>query len=113
MKLIHLIFGLTAIFIFSNSQANDTEFEACREKLIKAQKLDVLYDLQWNGRSRPKVVVGKTFFALPVDAKEGFAETVNCFLMGGAREKFIDFEVSHWQTGKPAGAFKYGRYKHY
>lgn len=104
---------LALTILLSSSPTSAADFESCRQKLIAAQKLDVLYDLDWNGKKTPKVVAGKTFFTLPIDAKEGFAETVNCFLMVGDQNKFIDFEILDWRTGKPVGKFSYGKYKQY
>lgn len=91
--------------------ASDSRFETCRQKLIQAQKLEVLYDLDWKLPKEPKVVVGPTFFRMPIDAKEGFADTVNCFLMAGASGKCVNFNVLHWQTGKAAGRFSNCRFK--
>ena len=87
-------------------------FETCRSKLMQAQKLDVLYDLDWkSGRVEPRVVVGPTFMTMTIDAKEGFAETVNCFLMAGEAGKCVNFNLLHWQSGKPVGAFRNCRYR--
>ena len=78
--------------------ANDVRLEQCREKLKAAQKLDVLYDLKWKGAT-PHVVAGPTYYKMPFDAKEGFAETVNCFLMAG-KSGCLTFEIKHWREGK-------------
>lgn len=92
--------------------AGDAEFEKCRSKLKVAQKLDLLYDLDWkSGRDMPRVVVGPTFFTVPIDAKEGFAATVNCFLMAGDSGKCVNFDVLHWQTGKAVGRFNNCRFR--
>jgi len=91
--------------------ADDSRFEDCKSKLIKAQELEVLYDLDWKLPKEPKVVVGPTFFNLPFDAKENFALTVNCFLMAGDDGKFIDFNLLHWQTNKRVGRFARGKLK--
>lgn len=79
-------------------QAGDAELEACRSKLKQAQKLEVLRDLQWKG---PKlhVVAGSTYYQMPFDAKEGFADTVNCFAMAG-KTGCLSFEILHWRSGK-------------
>lgn len=95
-----------------NGYANDQQFEKCRSKLIQAQKLGVLQDLSWNGKSSPRVIVGPTFSRMRIDGKEGFAETVNCFLMAGDTKSFINFDVLDGFTGKPIGSYSYGRYKH-
>jgi hypothetical protein len=94
-----------------NASVSDKYFEGCREKLIRAQKLQVLYDMSWKLPAEPRIVAGPTFFQMPIDAKEGFAETVNCFLMAGQKEKFINFDVHDWRTGKPVGRFSFGKFK--
>ena len=84
-------------------------FEGCREKLKKAQQLEALYDLEWK-RAMPKVVVGPTFYSIPIDAKQGLADTVNCFLMAG-KSNYIDFDVLDWQTGKRVAEYSRGKPK--
>ena len=84
-------------------------FEECREKLKKAQQLEVLYNLELK-RAMPKVVVGPTFYSIPIDAKQGFADTVNCFLMTG-EPNYIDFDLSDWQSGKRVARYTRGRLK--
>jgi hypothetical protein len=84
-------------------------FEECREKLKKAQQLEALYDLEWK-RAMPKVVVGPTFYSIPIDAKQGLADTVNCFLMTG-KSNYIDFDLLDWQTGKRVAQYSLGRLK--
>jgi hypothetical protein len=78
------------------------------------QKLGGLYDLDWTPTLRtpePRVVVGPTFLSLPIDAKQAFVENVNCFLMAG-RNKYVNFDVLHWQTGNRVGRYSYGKYRH-
>ena len=84
-------------------------FEECREKLKKAQQAEALYDFEWK-RAMPKVVVGPTFYAIPIDAKQGLADTVNCFLMAG-KSSYIDFDILDWQTGKRVAQYSLGRLK--
>jgi hypothetical protein len=84
-------------------------FEECHEKLKKAQQLEALSDLEWK-RAMPKVVVGPTFYSIPIDAKQGFADTVNCFLMTG-KSNYIDFDLLDWQTGKRVARYSLGRLK--
>jgi hypothetical protein len=93
--------------------ADDAKFEGCKAKLKKAKELDLLYGLEWNLPSPPKVTVGKTFFSIPLDAKEGFAETLNCFLTAGQDGSCVQFEMLHWQTGKPVAAYHNCRFKMY
>lgn len=107
------ILFLAAILAAPLAHAKDNaRFEQCRAKLQQAQKLEVLYDLQWEKAREPRVVVGPTFFRMPIDAKEGFVDTVNCFLMAGEAGKCINFPVRSWNTGKAVGRFENCRYKH-
>lgn len=103
---------LIGVSVSISGHADDQQFEKCRSKLIQAQKLGVLQDLQWNGKSSPRVVVGPTFNRMRIDAKEGFVENVNCFLMAGNTKKFINFDVLDGLTGNPIGSYSYGRYRH-
>lgn len=89
-------------------RAAEKRFEGCRAKLKKAQEMGMLHDFGWKGGAMPRVVVGPTFFDVPFDAKEGFAETVNCFLMTG-QPKFISFDLLDWKTEKVVGRFEAGR----
>jgi hypothetical protein len=108
--------GTPAVTIATSTskEANDTNadkrFEQCREKLKKAQALDMLHDLDWKPPTEPRVVAGPTFFTVPIEAKEGFAETVNCFLLAGKKEH-VNFDVLNWQTGKAVGRYSFGRFK--
>lgn len=110
MKKIALFIAATTLF-FQSVNAHANKFEECKAKLMKAQKLGVLHNLDWKPPKEPYVVAGRTFFSMPIDAKEGFAETVNCFLMGGEGGKCVNFNVLSWQTGKPVGRFAYCRFK--
>lgn len=92
------------------SPAEEKKFQQCQKTLIQAQKLGVLYNLDWKPPKEPYVVVGRTFDGLPIDGKENFALTVNCFLMAG-KKQFINFNVLDWRTGKPVGRFSYGQFK--
>jgi hypothetical protein len=89
--------------------SDDKRFEQCRTKLIKAQKLGVVYDIQWDGKTYPRVMVGPTFFNMALDAKQGFADTLNCFFMVGEHGKYIEIEFLDWRTGKSIGRYSYGR----
>jgi hypothetical protein len=86
-------------------------FEACKAKLKLANETKVLYDFDWNPPSEPKVVVGPTFFQIPIAAKEGFVEKVNCFLTAGKEEQCVNFSVRSWETGKPVGRFSNCRFE--
>lgn len=78
--------------------ANDAQLESCRAKLKQAQKLEVLSDLQWKS-TRLHVVAGPTYYSMPFHAKEGFADTVNCFAMAG-KSGCLSFDILHWRTGR-------------
>ena len=107
LKIVFLVFALVST---QYSVANEQKMELCRAKLKRANQLEVLYDLDWKPRKMPQVVAGRTYFTMPFDAKEGFAETVNCFLVGG-KDQCIDFEIKHWQTGKAVDKWSYCRLK--
>jgi hypothetical protein len=106
MKMKKILF-LSILFLFKTSYAQNSEikFEQCRAKLIKAQKLDLLRDLDWKKGSTPKVVVGPTFFSVDFTTKEGFAETVSCFLVVG-EDKCMNYKLTHWMTGKVVANFQ-------
>lgn len=123
MRWILIIFGLSLSVEAYADAASEKRFEECRSKLIQAQKLEVLYDMDWKSPKEPKVVAGPTFFQMPIDAKEGFTETVNCFTLGlpdDKRKVFVSWPDSKEIDGifyKPrAGGAAMGehwRYKDY
>jgi len=82
----------------------EKRFQQCRKKLVSAQQLGVLNDMKWDSPKEPYIVAGATFFSMPIDAKEGFAETVNCFLNSGT-DGCINFNIRSYLTGKPVGRF--------
>ena len=88
------------------SAAENKRFEQCRAKLKKAQNLDLLYDLKID--PLPRVIVGPTFYTVPLDAKQGFADTVNCFLMTG-EDKYINFDLLDYRTGKRVARYSWGK----
>lgn len=104
-----LMMLFSATTAFSAENENNKRFEACRVKLLKAQKLGVLYAIDWKPHKEPYVVAGQTFFNMAIDAKEGFAETVNCFLTAGDKSHVINFNILDWRTGKKVGRFSYGK----
>lgn len=114
MKIIRIAASLALFFLFaapsySASNNSDKNFETCRGKLKAAQKLDVLYAFDWKLPKEPYVVAGPTFFKIPIDAKEGFAETVNCFLTAGDASIVVNFDILDWRTGKKVGRFSSGK----
>ena len=103
------LMALIALPVFA--ETDDQRLEACRAKLTKAHELQVLYDLDWQKGKLPKVVVGPTFYQIAFDAKDGFAQTVNCFLMAGATDKYINFDLLDWRTNKVVARYSYGTLK--
>lgn len=90
--------------------AQQAAAEGCRAKLNEARDLGVLHDLDYKPGKTPKVVVGPTFLQLPFEAKEGFAATVNCFLLGGTGGS-IGFDLVEFQNHRVVGTWSYGRFK--
>lgn len=90
---------------------DNARLEACRAKLKAAQKLEVLYDLQWEKGRGPRVLAGPTYRRLPLDAKEGFAETLNCFLTAGEAGKCMNFDIRDFRSGAVLHTFRNCRLK--
>ena len=90
----------------SNTEAR---FEDCRAKLKKAQQLDLLYNLDFKG-GEPLVVVGPTFYTVPFDTKQNFADTINCFLMTG-EAKYINFDLRDYRTNEVVAVYRFGKLK--
>jgi len=82
----------------TDEKATRQQFQTCQANLEKAKELDMLYDMGARGASI-KVLVGPTFFNVPIDTKQQFAATVNCVLMKGSGGG-LSFDLLHWQTGK-------------
>lgn len=78
-------------------------YENCKAKLEKSKENEMLYDLSAKGASI-KALVGPTYFSVSIDTKEGFAKTVNCFLVNGTGGG-IPFELIHWETGKKVASW--------
>lgn len=113
-KLIHIVCfllfsSLVSSPCLSSQNNNDKRFEECKTKLKTAKKLDVLYDLDWKPPKDPYVVVGRTFFTIPIDAKEGFVETLGCFLSAGDPSIRSNFDILDWRNGKKVGRFSSGK----
>jgi len=87
----------------------ETRFEDCRAKLKKAQQLELLYNLEIQG-AEPLVVVGPTFYTVPFDTKQNFADTINCFLMTG-QAKYINFDLRDYRTNEVVAVYRYGKLK--
>ena len=98
--LLALVIG--AVISFNAHATNDERLEVCRKKLVLSQKLGILHALDWKPPKRPYIAAGRTFFDLPIDAKEGFAEALNCFFSAGATGQCVELNILHWQTGNVA-----------
>jgi hypothetical protein len=83
---------------------SEKRFYQCRDKLAQAVNLKVLYSFSWDSGIAPRVVVGPTFITMPFDAKEGFADTVNCVAMSG-KSGCVNFDLLHWQTNKQVASY--------
>lgn len=87
------------------SPESEKRFEECRTKLQAAKKLDVLYDFTWEKGRGARVLVGPTYYRVPFHAKEGFAETISCFLTVGESGSCMNFDLRDWRSGKVVGRF--------
>jgi hypothetical protein len=94
--------AICALVSFNAHATNDERFEVCRKKLVLSQKLGILHALDWKPPKQPYIVVGKTFFDMPIDAKEGFADALNCFFSAGDTGQCVELIILHWQTGNVA-----------
>lgn len=92
--------------ISSAASADEAKFQECRGKLIKAQQIDLLYDMKWDKGKLPYVVVGPTFFTIPFDAKEGFAKTLSCFLTAGNTSECMTFDLLDYRTNNSVATFR-------
>jgi len=81
-------------------------FEECRGKLKKAQQLDLLHDLKLDG-GLPTVVVGPTFYTIPFETKQAFADTVNCFVTAG-QHKVTSFDLLDSMTHRTVAHYSFG-----
>lgn len=102
---------LLAVQTASADPPGDRRFNICRSKLLEAQKLRLLETLDWQPPAEPKLVVGPAFFNIPIGAKQGFAETVSCFLTAGAPNEFVSFDLLDSRTGRVVGRFHNRRLK--
>jgi len=84
--------------IESEAEATKAPHDACNAKLQRAKELGMLYDVGIR-EAGIQVLVGPTYFTVPIDEKKEFAEVVNCVLLNGAGGG-IAFDLVHWQTGK-------------
>jgi len=86
-----------------DAKAVQETYDACNSRLEKAKEAGMLYDIGGRGASI-KILVGPTYFEVPIDVKEGFAKVMNCVLVKGSGGG-VPFEFIHWQTGKQVASW--------
>ncbi len=95
----------------ANQKSADARFETCKKKLKQSHQLEVLYAFDWKPGKSPYIVAGPTFHRIPIDAKEGFAQALNCFLVAGQEGKCMNFDILDRLTGKPVARFEYCKFR--
>src|SRR5690606_33348608 len=103
-----LAIALAAGPAFAAGSPSDARMEGCRAKLKQAQAIDLLHNMTFD-KGIPKVWVGPTWAAIPIDAKQGFAETAACFFLAGDASKSIQFDILDGRTGKRVARWKFTR----
>ena len=95
-----------------DAQDDDARFAECQNLLKAAQQAQILDDIQPRGRGQaPRVLVGPHFFKLPLKSREGFSKALNCLLVAGARDKCMNFDLQHWQSGAVVARYENCVYK--
>ena len=111
-----LIFAFLIIICSNQTFAvDDAHLKVCQNKLKKLQKLDVLENIKVQ-QGYFDVVVGPTFYSIPFDSKEAFAETLNCvFNVGETGPKSFCYEIHfvNWRTGNDDGKYSLCKLKIY
>lgn len=46
---------------------------------------------------------------MPIDGKQGFADTVNCFFTVGKQGEYINYDIYDWRDGKKVAEYAYGK----
>lgn len=78
--------------------SNKARAELCKEKLIKAAKLNLLVDIRTFD-----VVVGRTWHMIDYSTKVGLMENVECFILDGDKSKTITLRIKDNMTNKTLG----------
>lgn len=86
----------------ADSQAIDVA--KCKKAIIQAKKLDMLYDFRVE-RTPIGVLVGPTWYKVPIDAKEGFSATIACVL-GDGKNLCTPFDLLDYRTAKPVARWR-------
>lgn len=104
-----LLVAALAIGSLNAAAAPDaSRMDGCRAKLRQAQQLDLLHNMTFD-KGVAKVWVGPTWARIPIDAKEGFAQTAACFFLAGDSSKSIQFDILDGRTGKRVARWKFTR----
>jgi hypothetical protein len=82
----------------AEAEAAQAQYDACNDKFQKAKELDMLHDLS-EKTAGIQVLVGPTYFDVPIETQMRFVEAVNCVLAKGSGGG-VPFDLIHWQTGK-------------
>ena len=82
----------------TEAKAAQSYYDACNDKFQKTKELDMLHDISEKAAGI-QVLVGPTYFAVPIETQKGFVEAVNCVLIKGSGSG-VPFDLIHWQTGK-------------
>ena len=95
---------MTATSISSAAEAQAMDVSKCKKALIQAKKLDMLYDVRAE-RIPIGILVGPTWFKVPIDAKEGFSAVVACVL-GDGKNLCTPFDLLDYRTAKPVARWR-------
>ena len=87
----------------AEKSATEKQFKLCQAYLIDAQRAEVLNDLDWKPPSEPYVVAGPAFMAMPIKAKKAFTLMVNCLLMAGDTELWLNLGDDGWREAAYRG----------
>ena len=82
----------------TETKAAQVKYDVCNVKLQKAKEIEMLYDISEKAAGI-QVLVGPTYFDVPIETQKGFVEAVNCVLVKGSGGG-VSFDLIHWQTGK-------------
>jgi len=91
------------------AEGDSARFETCRAKLKAATEIGFLRNLEVEGQTVPRVTVSPTWDNVDFDVKQGLVETVNCFLMTGKTDRFINLDVIDSRTNKRIARYRSGQ----
>lgn len=98
-----------ALLAIVSSQATAQDAAAtladCESKLVQAQKLDMLSRVSNDG-GVTTIYVGRTWYSVDFDAKEGFARAVSCAIVRGKPGMCANFTFADGKSGKAVARYK-------